>query len=215
MDVPQARRIERPGWINARTVLGLLLFSSAVLGGQRIIEGARATQPVWTVAQDLPSGAVISADDLTTSEIAASAEMKTRYAFAGTDLIGAVVVRPISAGEMVPLGSVAPPGTPVDGRAVTIPVAPEHAVGGAISPGDLIDVFVTSNAGAPEARTSLLVSGAEVTNVIRSEGVVVGDGEMIGLTVLTSSADAERIVHAIRSGEIDVALVRGAAEGGS
>ena len=57
------------------------------------------------------------------------------------------------------------------GRDVTIPVTPEHALGGAIRPGDRVDVYATFDKGTDVARTLTVARTATVRGVTRSDGL--------------------------------------------
>lgn len=209
MDVPQARRLERPAWLNGRTIVGIVLFTVSLVGGQRLIDGYRTTVPVWTARADLATGTVLEASDLIPSEANLPAELRARYALGETSLVGAVLTEPIAQGELVPLGSVAPAGTLVTGRLVSIPVQADHSVGGRIAPGDLIDLFVTFNPGDARARTEQLAASVEVVDVVTEQSIVAADGLPIAITLLVAPESVAEIVHASRTGELDVVKVTG------
>lgn len=94
---------------------------------------------------------------------------------------------------------------------MTIPVTPEHAVGGRLRAGDRVDVYATFDSGDDRARTSLLVRGVEVLDVVETGGLVAGEESVVGLTVAVTPSEAARLAFAIRTAELDVALVAGAA----
>jgi Flp pilus assembly protein CpaB len=124
-------------------------------------------------------------------------------------MTGAMVTRPLAEGEMVHLEWLVAEGSVVDGRAITIPVTPEHAVGGILRPGDRVDVLATFDAADSRARTLLLASAVEVTDVTTAGGFVADDATVTGVTVITAAQDAARLAFAIRSGEIDLVKVIG------
>ncbi len=209
MDVPRARRLAKPGWANLRTVLGLLLFMAALVVGRSILEGARTTVQVWAAATDLRGDQSLTQAHLTPAEVKLPADVAAVYATAADDLDGAVVLRPIAAGELIPRAWISTGAPATAGRSMTIPVAPEHAVGGRLRPGDRIDVYATFDSGDVRARTSVLVRGVEVLYVVEAGGLVVGDESVVGLTVAVTPAEAARLAFAIRTAEVDVALVSG------
>ena len=152
MDVPQARRLERASWINGRTLLGLLIFAAALFGGQRVMQNAENTVTVWTAARDVPGGEVIDRTHLRVAEVRLPSDLLASYALASTPLEGTVATRPIAAGELFSTAWIAD-GTELDsGRVISIPLQPEHAVGGTLSPGDRIDILATFDAGEARAR---------------------------------------------------------------
>jgi Flp pilus assembly protein CpaB len=213
MDVPQARRLTRPSWINLRTVLGLLLFCAAFLTGQRVLDNARMTVAVWAAARDLGTDTVIDADDVTVVDVKLPDSSMSLYAPASADVTGAVLTRPVRAGEMIPAQSIAGARESATGRSMTIPVTPEHANGGVLRPGDRIDVFATFDAGDVRARTALVVRAVEVLDVVTAGGLVGESESAVGITVALTPEDAARLVLAIRTAEVDVARVTGGATG--
>lgn len=210
MDVPGARRLPRPRWANARTVLGLLLFAAALLIGRSILEGAKTTVRVWAAAQDLRQDETLDGAELVPAEVKLPADVAANYAPATDDLDGAVLTRPVVAGELIPSAWIASGAAAEAGRSMTVPVTPEHAVGGRLRPGDRVDVYATFDSGDERARTSVLVRGVEVLDVVETGGLVVGEEAVVGLTVAVTPGEAARLAFAIRTAELDVALVAGA-----
>jgi Flp pilus assembly protein CpaB len=211
VDVPQARRVSRPTWINVRTVLGLLLFAAAFLAGQRVLNQAESTVAVWVAARDLGAGTVLTIDDVVAAEARLPGDLLERYAPVSRLVEGLVLGHSIRAGELVPASSLQADDPVAPGRSMTIPVTPEHANGGALRPGDRIDVFATFNPGDARARTSLLVGDVEVVDVVVAGGLVAGDEAAIGITVELTPADAARVAFAVRTGEVDIARITGSA----
>ena len=211
MEVPQARRIERPRWVNVRTVFGLALFSGSVIAGQQLVSAPAPSTLVWVAANEIAPGSTLSASDLTTVEADLPPEAMEQYALASTPVEGAYVARGIPAGQLVPLGSLSSE-APSASRQMTVPVQAEHAVGGDLRSGDLIDILVTLDAGRPSARTSVLVSEAEVLGVVQAAGSFGSEGSPIGVTIAVSSADAPRLALALRTGEIDIVRAVGSGD---
>ena len=211
MDVPQARRIARPAWLSLRTVLGVLLFSASFLGVQRVVHSARATTPVWVAARDLPRDAELSEADLVTAEVTLPPEMLSRYLGAAKPLTGAVLAHPVLAGELVPAAWVADRGATDPGRSMTIPVTPEHALGGTLEPGDRIDVLATFDSQDVRARTTVLAPQVEVIDVVTAGGLVGGEEATVGVTVAVTPEQATDLTYATRTAEIDIVRVDGPA----
>jgi Flp pilus assembly protein CpaB len=206
VDVPQARRLTRPRWVNARTALGVVLFTVAVVSGQRVLQGARTTVPVWSAARDLAAYSEMSTADLRAVEVKLPGEQMQHYATTSTDLVGSVLSQPVRAGQLIPLEWLS---TDSDGpgRSLTIPVTPEHAVGAALEVGDRVDVLATFDAGDVRARTMPVVRAAEIVDVVSATGLVVEGESLLGVTVAVSPEEAARVAFAIRVGEIDLARV--------
>lgn len=208
MDVPHAQRVARPTWINVRTVLGLLLFTLAFLAGLRVLQSADSTVAVWSASRDLAPHTTLGPGDLELVDVGLSGEMLSRYA-AGAEPAGAVLTRALRAGELIPAAALAEVPSATAARSMTIPVSPEHANGGRLQPGDRIDVVATFNAGDERARSVMLLSAAEVLDVVTTGGLVVNEQSAVGVTVAVSPEDAVRVAYAIRSAAIDIAKVTG------
>src|SRR5918992_1390538 len=160
MDVPVGRRVERPAWINARTILGLLLFALAFLGGQRILAAGDSRVGLWAAARDLPQGAVISDDDLRIVEADLPADLLGGYVVASRPLEGAVLGQPVRTGELLPASWVMDDESGAElGRSMAIPLPPESPVLPSLRPGDRVDVFATFDAGDLRAKTTLVARG--------------------------------------------------------
>lgn len=212
MDVPQARRAGRPEWVNARTLLGLVLFAAAFLGGRQVLREADTTVPVWVAARDLPSGAELTDSDLEIVRVDLPGGLLDSYVGTSVSLDGAGLIRPVSAGELIPAAWTTPAGRSGAGDAITVPVSPEHALGGELAPGDRIDVYASFDAGDARARTLLVARGVEVLDVVTAGGLVVGEDAVVGITVAVDGTDAGRLAFAVRNAEIDVVRVDGVDE---
>lgn len=214
MDVAVAARAGRPGWLNRRTVLGGLLLTVSLAGGHSILERADATTPMWVAARDLAGGSVLTDDALRLEEVHFPARLAASYLEQGQRLEGRVLTRPVAAGELIPSNWVSE-SPPSQGRSVTIPVDPEHAVGGALTPGDLVDVFATFDPGDVRARTVSLVREVEVIDVVAAGGLVMGQEAVVGVTVSVDPDEAQRIAFATRTAEIDVVRIEDPSARGS
>ena len=206
MDVAVAVRAGRPAWVNRRTVLGVLLVGISVAGGYSVLEAAERTTPVWVTAHELPSGTVISSDSLHVEHVQLSPKLRSEYVTTSESIDGLVITKPLGAGELVPQGWIATEGA-TPGRSITIPIDPEHAVGGLLRPGDAVDLFATFNSGDIEARTVTLARAVEVMDVVSAGGLVMGDESVVGLTISVAPAESKRIAFASRNAQLDVVRV--------
>lgn len=195
--------------MNLRTTLGLILFALALLAGQRVMAQSASTVEVWAATHDLGPDAVLTASDVRLAEVHLSSSTLQRYLPASRDPTGSTLVRAVTAGELLPVSSVVAEGAPAAGRSMTLPVTPEHAVGGQLRPGDRVDVFATFDAGDIRARTTLLARSVEVVDLVRQGGFAVGDDSIVGITVAVTSTDAARLAFATHNADIDVVRVDG------
>ena len=205
-------RVRLPS-VDVRVITGIVLVAVSVVGGLRL---ARAPEPgtrVFVAAADLDAGHVLGRRDFAETEVHAS-----RRLIAGLERtdrgapIGRVLRTPVRAGAAIPIDAVG--GALAVGRDVTIPVTPEHALGGAIRAGDRVDVFATFDKGTDVARTLTVARSATVRGVTRSDGLF-GQQEG-GITAITLAVDRDAaigVAFAARNGELDVVRARGALDG--
>ena len=186
-----------------------MLFAISLALGQRILVTGQPVQLIWAAARDLPQDAVVAAEDLRIERVTLPPELLARYISGDVPLEGRVVTRPIAEGELVAARWVSEVNTGGASRAITIPVAPEHALGGDLKPGDRVDVYATFNPGDARASTSALARAVEVIDVVTSGGFAVEDDLVVGVTVAIDPEDAARLAFAIRTGEIDLVKVIG------
>ena len=206
-EVARARRLETPVWINGRTVLGLLLFAVAFVSGQRLLASADQTVTVWAAGRDLPTGALLEASDFERVQVQMPEDLLGRYATSVERVEGGVLLHPVHAGELVALDWVGSGDDATAGRSLTIPVSPEHAVGGLLRTGDRIDVFATFDAGDIRARTVPVARGVQVLGTVDAGGLITGEEATVGVTIAATPEEAARLAFAIRTGEIDIARV--------
>jgi len=206
MEVAVATRAGRPAWINRRTVCGVALVALSMGGGHLVLESGKTTTPVWVATRDLAGGSPLTPESLRIEHVRLPPVLASEYVPSEQPMAGNVVTRPVSAGELLHHEWLAPH-APGRGRAVTIPVDPEHALGGALEPGDLVDIFATFNSGDVRARTVPLVRSVEVLGVVSSGGLVMGDRSVVGITISVNPEDAQRVAFATRTAELDVARV--------
>jgi Flp pilus assembly protein CpaB len=209
VDVPAARQLERPAWVNARTIVGLLLMLVAFAGGQRILGDARTTSSYWSAARDLPRGAALGPGDLVVAEVRLPSRVSDRYLGSEAAVEGAVLERAVTAGELIPSEWVASGISEVTGREMTVPVAPEHAVGGSLRTGDIVDVYATFDPEGTPARTTLIARAIEVLALVEAGGLVLDEDAKVGVTVAVSPEEAARLAFAIRTADVDLVRVVG------
>ena len=206
------RRLRRPA-IDARVITGIVLVAVSVIGGLRLARGPQPGTEVFVAATDLDAGHVLTRHDLTATELRAPRALIAGLERANRGApVGRVLRTPVRAGAAIPvdaLGSVVPAG-----RDVTIPVTPEHALGGVIRPGDRVDVYATFDKGTDAARTLTVARTATVRGVTRSDGLF--GQQQGGISAITLSVDPDAaiaVAFAARNGELDVVRARGTLDG--
>lgn len=211
MDLAVAAGARRASWLNLRTLLGAALFTVALVAGWNVLGAADSGVAVWAVTRDLPEGARLSSGDIHQVDVRMPPSQLGRYLGATRAVQGDILLRPVRQGELVAAAWVTDAGPSASLRSVTIPVTPDHAVGGALVPGDRVDVFATLAPEQARARTELLVEGAEVEALATTGGLVVEGQSLVGLTLSVPPEDVAKIVFAIRTAEIDVVRMEGRA----
>lgn len=203
---PPARRLGRRRWRDSRLLVGVLLVLVSVVVGARVFASTR-TGATWVVARtDLPAGHVVTASDLSTTSADLSPDTSHRY-YPGnrrSEIVGAMLSRPVSAGELISGDSFARGGGAAT-RVVTVIVKDGRAP--ALRAGDHIDVYVYRNGGAGSA-----VAGGVETLVLHNveylgEDVMSGGDRSLTLRVPVDVAISA--VAASQTGRVDVSRIDG------
>ena len=203
-----AVRVQRPSWANVRTALGLVLFCVALVAGQRLISSAQDTVPVWVAARDLPADTVLGGNDLRVEDVRLPAELAGNYLSADTTVDGRSLARPVLEGEMVAGSALVGTDEETNGRIMTLPADVLGQGSATVGLGDRIDVIATFDPGDIRSRTVPVVRGAEVVEVVTSEGFV-GESNVAGLSIDVPDELVGKLAFAVRNAELDVVKVSG------
>ncbi|HEX4775645.1 MAG TPA: RcpC/CpaB family pilus assembly protein [Acidimicrobiia bacterium] len=203
----RARRLRR---VDGRLVLGIVLVAVSVLGGLRLVAAADHTVTVLAAARDLPADHVVTRGDVRVTRV------RTDGAVLGSlvrddrpdALVGRVLVAPVARDALIPSAAVGR--GPVHGREMTVPITPEHALGGAVRVGDRVDVLATFAKGGKDARTLTVVHDAQVVDTVRTKGIL-GDhaGDLSAVTLSVRPDDAVYLAFALHTAEVDVVRAGG------
>lgn len=204
----RAVRVQKPSWANVRTALGLVLFCVALVAGQRLIVSAQDTVQVWVAARDLPADTTISGGDLRLEDVRLPNELVANYVPAGTTIEGRSVSRPVLEGEMVASSVLTGADDEGGGRTMTLPAEALGQGSASIRLGDRIDVIATFDPGDVRSKTVPVVRGAEVVEIVTSQGFV-GSSDVAGLTIDVPDELVGRLAFAVRNAELDVVRVNG------
>ncbi|GAA0321274.1 flagellar protein FlgA [Kineococcus aurantiacus] len=175
---PRARRVSAPSWRDPRLLVGLLLVLVSVVVGATVVGRARDTTGVWALTRPVGAGRSITTEDLRVVQVHLDPATLAGYVPAGTDPSrGAVALRGLAAGELLPVGALGRVGD-LTSRPVTVPV--EGNVPQGVAVGALVDVWVVPAAPvagqeavpAPER----LVEAAEVSAVDDGGGALSSRG---------------------------------------
>lgn len=197
--------------VDSRLWFGLLLVAVSVLGGLRLFAVADNKVGVLVAARDLPGNKALTKGDLRVARVQVGSRIFDRLLPAAKlpSLTGRVLLYPVAKDGPVLEATIAP--HPRAGREISVPIASEHALGGAIRVGDRVDVLASFNKGSEDARTAVVVSKAEVIAINRTKGLFGQAGGSSG--AFTLSVDPETavfLVYAMRNGELDMVRSTGA-----
>ncbi|MGP3535410.1 SAF domain-containing protein [Microbacterium sp. RD1] len=206
VDSPRARA--RPFWGDTRFVLGLVLIAASIAGVWLVVTAARQTAPVLAAARTIVPGEVIGAGDLRPVEVALGA---SEGAYLAPDTLpeGAVAIRTIQEGELVPSGAL---GTADDARVTTIVIDTAVDVPAAVAAGSRVELWFAPPAEDQRtfAEPRILVADATVVSVAREEEVIGSAGA--GLELVIPRADVAAALAAVADGSaLSVVPVSGAA----
>jgi len=205
LPAPAATRLRRPSWRDPRLLVGLLLVTLAVVVGARVVAAADETEPFYVAARALTPGDPVGPGDVRVVQ-ARLPEADGAYLSATQDLApGLVVVRPVSAGELVSRDAVGPPRDVVT-QPVGVPVA--GALPRGLVDGALVDVWIADP--DPEraggfVEPQRVVDAAVVAEVTRDTGAL-GTGGGTTVQVLLEEESLRQVLGALANGA-DVALV--------
>lgn len=209
----RAARLRRPSWRDPRLAVGVTLVLASVVLGVSVVSAANDTVPVFAADSTLVPGTPLTVDDLDVVQVrlAGSGDL---YLPADRGLPdGAVAVRTVGAGEVVPRSAV--------GRADALAVRPVTVPVGGPLPADLdvgtlVDVWIAETdpaPGAPPATPEKALASVEVSAVDReSGGLTAVSGASVA--VLLDDQGTTRVLGALANGHrVDLVPVPGPVPG--
>jgi hypothetical protein len=197
----------RPGLPTGRAVVGGLLVALAAVGTfAAATTGGDGREPVVVAARALAPGEVVGPGDLTTARFALPDGTE---GFADpASLVGAVLVGPLDAGDLVQRADVVAAPGEAGGAEVSVSVPEARALGGAIARGERVDIVATTGSGA-DACTARVAAGALVVRVdTGTDGLGAVDAVVLRLAVPTAD-DALALAHAAQAGDLTVVRTTG------
>jgi Flp pilus assembly protein CpaB len=215
-----ARALRQPRWPDLRAMVGLLLMLAAVGGAIVAWTAAENTRPIVVAVRDLPSGAIVSPDDLTVRRVRVDDSIYNA-AVPGADLntvVGRQLAEPVHSDQVLVQAQLSPRPAVAPGQIVlTIPLRPDNAAGGRLRPGDVVQVLATSNTGKDNSRTSVILPQATIYDVGREDQAAVVGSTSSGqpapasgatwAALIVSQDQALQLANARWNSDLDVALV--------
>lgn len=191
------------------TASHLLMVLAAVLAfatNVMVLRNQDETRPIVVAVTSIEAGRTLGPADFRVAEVDLDDDLFASLIPWGraTELNGMVAARAIGEGAMISSGDVRSAAAPDRLRAMSIPIDPEHAVGGQILAGDRIDLISVSD----EASSYVLVNAEVLAVPDEARASFTGAGGYY-LVVAVNSEQALAVATAIRQGEIEVARSTG------
>lgn len=194
-DHTAARPRPRAFWADVRFLLGVALVVASVAGVWLVVAASRQTAPVFAAARTIVSGEAVGSDDLRVVEVALG-QLEAAYASPGTLVPGAVAVRTIPAGELVPQDAI---GDAAGLRTTTVVVHSATELPAAVASGATVEVWA-----APQLERGvfdtprILVPAATVVAVATDDSMMRTGGAAVELVI--ERADVADTLAAIAGG---------------
>ena len=186
------------------TASHLLMVLAAVLAfatNVMVLRNQEETRSIVVAATSIEAGRSLSPEDFRVAEVDLDDDLFASLIpwEQATGLSGKVAARAIGAGEMVSVADVRSAAAPHSLRAISIPIDPEHAVGGQLLVGDRIDLISVSN----EVGRYVLTNAEVLAVPTEARASFRGSGGYY-LVVAVDADQALAVAGAIRQGEIEV-----------
>jgi Flp pilus assembly protein CpaB len=209
---PSVLRRRRP-LPSGRALTGALLLAVAVVAIVAAYADATAgpTDSYVVAGRDLDAGARLRRDDLSLVAADLPAGVRRQAFTDPADLVGARLLGPLAAGELVQAaGLVADGGGEGRRHELSFPVERAHALDGRLARGEQVDVLATYGTGI-EARTVVVVRGGLVVGVGHDRDGLGDDGTVVLTLALDRPDDVVALTHAVQAGRLTVVRSTGGA----
>ena len=214
---PKVTRLARARWGDARLLFGVVLVMTSVAAGSRMMASADRSEQVWAASHDLAAGIHVTAADVQVRAVRLDAAGRNYLTVGTADPVGRVLIRAVSAGDLLPAGALTPgPAAADPSRQVTVPVEAFHYPPG-LGRGRLVDVYVTPTAASSTAAlptvaagasgAELLVDGALVVDVTDGGSGLGGPSATVGVVLSVPADQVADLVAEIRAGAVDLVQV--------
>lgn len=154
--------------IDIRLVIGLVLVVASIAGVYGLVAAADRTTAVYAASRPLAAGYQIQMRDLDVVHVRLAGASATYVSEDGLSR-GAVLLRPIGTGELIPVAAI---GSAKDITSTTVVLALTSALPVDTQPGSIVDLWAApqlgqNNFGPP----TILVPRAQVARVIENSGI--------------------------------------------
>ncbi|MGB7448345.1 MAG: hypothetical protein WA892_04370 [Ornithinimicrobium sp.] len=211
---PQAHRLRRPSWADARLVIGVLLVLLSVLAGAWVVRAADDSTGVYAASGPLLPGQQVRDSDLKVVPVHLD-EAADAYTDASSKLEpGTYALRPVAEGELIPASALGSARQARD-KTVAVPVDPSAAA--PLKVGTVVDLWVSrrdpDQTGVRYLDPELLLQGAVVAQVpAATGGLDVGVGRA-AVSVIVPASEVGAVISSVDQ-EARITLVPAPGTGG-
>lgn len=209
-----ARRITRPRSLpGGRAVVGALLVAAAAVATFAAYLDATATPErsfVVATAPIDPGTRLTSMEDVgarfgtVPADLHGEVAERLVPADAVEQLVGQVVVAPLASGDLLSTSQLVADGGVEGAQTLSFALPRTAAVGGALQPGERIDVLATFGSG-DGAYTAFVARGIPLLRITAPDGGTLASGSELILTVaVTELADVQALGHAVHTAGVFV-----------
>jgi hypothetical protein len=211
LPAPLATRLRRPGWRDPRLLVGLAMVAGSVALGSWVVQEAQRTTGVYVAREALTPGAGVGADGLAVAQVRLPAGELEQYLTVAEGVPeGAVALRVVAPGELVPRGAL---GDADSLELRPVPVTVDEAPSAQVVAGAQVDLWEVpaaptgSDASAEAPRE--LASALTVAQVSRPEGAFVTGGTTVVHVLVPSDLLPEVLAAVGGDGSVHVVHVPG------
>ena len=188
-------------------VAGLLGAALTLLA----LQAADAKATVVVASDNLSAGTRLDANAVTTKRVRIDDALRATVLTPdnAATYSGAILLIPVKSGEPIPKSALAKSATLDGRRALSMPIAPERAVGGRIHNGDRVDVYTTGSKGG------LVTTNVEVLDVIHTDNGPLAAKNSLTVVLAVTNAQATKIAPIVGSDDVVLVQATGATPNGS
>lgn len=174
---------------------------------------ADTREPYLVARQDLALGHRITRSDLGTLPMDLPGLLRSKVYRDPAELVGAMVIGPVTKGELVQSSDVLSGVAVSDGHQLSFPIDSARAMNGQLRRGEFVNVLVTYGTGA-DGYTAAVVRGARVADRSGTSGTLSDRGDEVITLALPEAVDTLAVTHAINTGLVMLERVAGPAAAG-
>jgi hypothetical protein len=188
---------------STRFIISIALFIAALVASFLMSITANQRQKYWVAVNPVAAGSQVRSQDLSLIEVTLG-NSRNKYLPRSINPVGAISLRKLSPGELIPVANLAKPGVmelneeiSLSLRSVDIPIK--------VAPGSLIHIYQVHDDknGAPAVDPVEVIHGAHVSSLDRKGSNFGGE---VALTIATSPRYVERLLAASTSGRLVAVL---------